>query len=581
MAAMASALLAGRYQLGEVIGRGGMAEVHRGRDVRLGRDVAIKLLRPDLARDPSFQGRFRREAQAAASLNHPAIVAVYDTGEDTRDGVVTPYIVMEYVEGRTLRDVLAAEGQLQPQRALEITAQICAALEQAHQAGIVHRDIKPANVMLTPAGEVKVMDFGIARAVTGASSTMTQTAAVIGTAHYLSPEQARGEHVDARSDIYSTGCMLYELLTGGPPFSGDTPVAVAYQHVREDPVPPSRIEPEVSESVDAIVLTAMAKNPANRYASAADMRLDIERALAGQPVEANPVLAEESAGLLPPPPTTVLIRQPPPRRGRALAYSMLAVATLLVFFVALLLARSLLSGGSSDVNTPNVIGQTLSDATATLQAHGLKVGKVKHSYSTTVAADHVISQTPEPQILLSKGSSVDLEVSLGIHNVAVPSDLIGLTKDDASKNLAAVGLKVKQVVPRNSNQPAGQVLDVNPPGGTQVPIGSGVTLVVSNGMVQVPNVVGKTVQEAAQALAAAGFQVNVTPPTSPPTALVVSQNPAAGSFAPYSSPVTLQTNAPTPSPTPSGTPTPTPTDSTTPSPSPSPSSSPTPSPTST
>ena len=202
---MASALLAGRYQLGEVIGHGGMAEVHRGRDVRLGRDVAIKLLRADLARDPSFQGRFRREAQAAAALNHPAIVAVYDTGEDHRDGVVTPYIVMEYVEGRTLRDVLAAEGRLLPQRALEITAQICAALEQAHRAGIVHRDIKPANVMLTTAGEVKVMDFGIARAVTGSSSTMTQTAAVIGTAHYLSPEQARGEHVDARSDIYSTG----------------------------------------------------------------------------------------------------------------------------------------------------------------------------------------------------------------------------------------------------------------------------------------------------------------------------------------------------------------------------------------
>src|SRR4051794_32316288 len=239
-------VLGGRYELGEILGYGGMAEVHLGRDVRLGRDVAIKLLRSDLARDPSFQGRFRREAQSAASLNHPAIVAVYDTGEDRPNDAATPYIVMEYVEGRTLREVLEAEGRLLPQRALELTAQICAALDQAHVAGIVHRDVKPGNVMLTPDGEVMVMDFGIARAMTGTGATMTQTAAVIGTAHYLSPEQARGEHVDARSDVYSTGCLLYELLTGGPPFSGDSAVAVAYQHVREEPVPPSRIEPDVT-----------------------------------------------------------------------------------------------------------------------------------------------------------------------------------------------------------------------------------------------------------------------------------------------------------------------------------------------
>jgi eukaryotic-like serine/threonine-protein kinase len=365
-----------------------------------------------------------------------------------------------------------------------------------------------------------------------------------------------------------------------PPFAGETPVAVAYQHVREDPVPPSRIEPDVSESVDAIVLTAMAKNPVNRYASAADMRDDIERALAGQPVEANPVMAEENAGLLPPPPTTVLIRQPPPRRGRALAYTMLGIATLLVFVVALIVARGLLSGSGSDVNTPNVIGQTLADARATLEASGLKVGTITHSYNKTVPAGVVISQTPEPQILLSKGSDVTLDVSLGIHYVAVPTNLVGLNKNDAAKNLAAVGLKIQQVVPRNSNQPAGQVLDVQPAGGTQVPIGSGVTLVVSNGMVQVPNVVGKTVQDAAQALAAAGFQVTLDPPSSPPTALVLSQNPAAGSFAPYNSFVTLHTNAPTPSPTPT-TPSPTPTPSVTPTPTVTPtiSTSPSPSPT--
>src|SRR3954451_9357691 len=339
-------LLGGRYELGDVLGYGGMAEVHHGRDVRLGRDVAIKMLRTDLARDPAFQARFRREAQSAASLNHPAIVAVYDTGEDTHDGVVSPYIVMEYVEGRTLRQVLEAEGRLLPQRALEITARICTALDQAHRAGIVHRDVKPGNVMLTPSGEVKVMDFGIARALTSSAATMTQTAAVIGPAHYLSPEQARGEHVDARSDVYSTGCMLYELLTGAPPFAGDTAVAVAYQHVREDPMPPSRVEPDVPASVDAIVLKALAKNPANRYQTAGDRRADIERALAGRPVEATPILAEDAATFIAPPATTVLLTHPPLRRGRGAAYTVLGLATLAVFLVTLLAAAHFFSGQS-------------------------------------------------------------------------------------------------------------------------------------------------------------------------------------------------------------------------------------------
>src|SRR4051794_29790539 len=350
-----SRLLGGRYEIGAVLGYGGMAEVHYGRDVRLGRDVAIKLLRSDLARDPAFQARFRREAQSAASLNHPAIVAVYDTGEDSANGGVSPYIVMEYVEGRTLRQVIEAEGRLLPQRALEITALICTALDQAHRAGIVHRDVKPGNVMLTPGGDVKVMDFGIARAVTSTAATMTQTAAVIGTAHYLSPEQARGEHVDARSDVYSTGCMLYELVTGAPPFSGDSAVAVAYQHVREDPVPPSRIEPDVPAAVDAIVLKAMAKNAANRYQTAGEMRADIERALAGRPVEATPVLADDAAAFMPPPATTVLLRQQQPRRGRGAAYTLLALATIAVFLVTLLAAAHFFSGQSgAEVNTPNV-----------------------------------------------------------------------------------------------------------------------------------------------------------------------------------------------------------------------------------
>ncbi len=287
-------LLGGRYQVGELLGYGGMAEVHRGRDLRLGRDVAIKMLRTDLARDATFQMRFRREAQNAASLNHPAIVAVYDTGEEIAPtGETLPFIVMEFVNGRTLKEVLAAEGRLQPRRALEITADICAALEFSHRHGIIHRDIKPGNVMLTQNGQVKVMDFGIARALASGATTMTQTSAVIGTAQYLSPEQARGEAVDARSDVYAAGCVLFELLCGHPPFVGDSPVSVAYQHVREDPRAPSEINRDVTPPIDAIVLKALSKNPLNRYQSAGEMRADLLRAAAGRPVMATPVMRDQ------------------------------------------------------------------------------------------------------------------------------------------------------------------------------------------------------------------------------------------------------------------------------------------------
>ena len=281
-------LLGGRYELDGVVGRGGMAEVYRARDIRLDRIVAIKTLRADLARDQIFQARFRREAQSAASLNHPSIVAVYDTGEDMATGVPVPYIVMEYVDGRTVRDLLQDGHRLLPERSLEIIDGVLRALDYSHQAGIVHRDIKPGNVMVTRNGDVKVMDFGIARAMSDAQATMTQTAQVIGTAQYLSPEQARGERVDSRSDLYSTGCLLYELLTGRPPFTGDSPVAIAYQHVRENPIPPSRVDPDVPPWADAIVLKAMAKSPADRYQTAGDMRADLQRAASGLPVAAAP-----------------------------------------------------------------------------------------------------------------------------------------------------------------------------------------------------------------------------------------------------------------------------------------------------
>src|SRR5262245_54292976 len=364
-------LLGGRYQVGELLGYGGMAEVHRGRDLRLGRDVAIKMLRTDLARDDTFQQRFRREAQNAASLNHPAIVAVYDTGEERGpNGESLPYIVMEFVNGRTLKEVLASEGRLLPRRALDITAEICSALEFSHRHGIIHRDIKPGNVMLTQTGQVKVMDFGIARALASGASTMTQTSAVIGTAQYLSPEQARGESVDARSDVYATGCVLYELVCGHPPFVGDSPVSVAYQHVREDARPPSESNRDVPPVVDAVVLKALAKNPLNRYQSAAEMRADLLRAAAGRPVQAEPVLRESEIAV-----TQVArpglnrhgARLGEPRRRRTSGWAIAGLTALAVLAVVALTVGLIVASQPGKRTVPQLVGQTNDHARTQLQ----------------------------------------------------------------------------------------------------------------------------------------------------------------------------------------------------------------------
>jgi len=324
-------LFGSRYELEGVVGRGSMAEVYRARDIRLDRVVAIKALRADLARDAIFQARFRREAQSAASLNHPAIVAVYDTGEDIASGTPVPYVGMEYVNGRTVRDLLSEGHRLLPERALEIISGVLRALEYSHQAGIVHREIKPGNVMVTRNGEIKVMDFGIARAVNDFQTTMTQTAQVIGTAYYLSPEQARGERVDARSDLYSTGCLMYELLTGRPPFQGDSVVAIVYQHVRQNPIPPTRLDPDIPPWTDAIVLKAMAKSPKDRYQTAAEMQADIQRAASSMqvaPVSSKDQPETQRRGLLrlgrekPAPEPQLpnerlLVRQQPVRQSRS------------------------------------------------------------------------------------------------------------------------------------------------------------------------------------------------------------------------------------------------------------------------
>ena len=354
----APALLSDRYEMGDVIGRGGMAEVHRGRDLRLGREVAIKALRVDLVTDETFQARFRREAQSSASLNHPNIVAVYDTGESEINGVSVPYIIMEYVEGQTLRDLLRAEAGLTTARSLEITDEVLKALDYSHRAGIVHRDIKPGNVMVTESGQVKVMDFGIARAMGDAHQTMTQTSMVVGTAQYLSPEQARGETADARSDLYATGCVLYELLTGRPPFVGDSLVSVAMAHVKENPTPPSALNPSLTPSVDAVVLTALAKDRLQRYQSAAEMRADVDRARAGMPVAAVAPIATTDASATTLVPGVPEDQQEPERRSGT-RYVLITLGVVLVLALAGLAGWALFQPSAEQVRVPNLFGLSL------------------------------------------------------------------------------------------------------------------------------------------------------------------------------------------------------------------------------
>ncbi|MGZ4569862.1 MAG: Stk1 family PASTA domain-containing Ser/Thr kinase [Blastococcus sp.] len=557
-------VLGERYEIGGVLGRGGMAEVHRGRDLRLGREVAVKVLRNDLARDPSFQVRFRREAQAAASLNHPAIVAVYDTGEDRTPNGATPYIVMEYVEGETLRDVLRREGRLSPERAMSLAADICGALDFSHRNGIVHRDVKPGNVMITPQGAVKVMDFGIARAVSDSAATMTSTAAVIGTAQYLSPEQARGEGVDARSDVYSLGCLLYELVTGAPPFTGDSPVAVAYQHVREDPRLPSSINPQVPPELDAILLKAMSKNPANRYQSAADMRNDLLRALAGQRVEATPVMGDAEK-------TTILTAAPggygyrdddrwdddeeAARRRKRRIIAIVAVVALLIVAGVVALALSL-SGGkkaptpAAKVAVPALVNQTQAAAVQLLTSAGLKVGTVTpQTTSNTDQVGKVLDSDPAGGVQVDRGTTVDLVVGQAPNTVAVPP-VVGLDADRAKTTLGTAGFTSINTDQVDSTQPKGTVVAVDPNEGTQVAPTQPITLKVSDGDVAIPDVHGKSQADAQKALHDAGF-TNVTVQSvendSVPQGQAVGTEPGAGTQATADTPITLLIAVPTPS----------------------------------
>ncbi|MFB7735001.1 Stk1 family PASTA domain-containing Ser/Thr kinase [Streptomyces sp. NPDC056112] len=517
--------LGGRYELGHVLGRGGMAEVYLAHDTRLGRTVAVKTLRADLARDPSFQARFRREAQSAASLNHPAIVAVYDTGEDYIDGVSIPYIVMEYVDGSTLRELLHSGRKLLPERSMEMTIGILQGLEYAHRSGIVHRDIKPANVMLTRNGQVKVMDFGIARAMGDSGMTMTQTAAVIGTAQYLSPEQAKGEQVDARSDLYSTGCLLYELLTVRPPFVGDSPVAVAYQHVREEAQPPSVFDPEITPEMDAIVMRALVKDPDYRYQSADEMRADIEACLDGQPVAATAAMGSVGYGAYPDDQPTTALR---PDAGPAAATTMLPpmnpddggfgyddrpdrrrqkksntstilliVAGLLVLVGAIFIGMYAFGGKGANndmVPVPNFVGQT--KVAAEKMAEN---GSVAVAFTQDTCEDQpkgkVCSQDPKDGEV-KKGDTVNLVLSTGAPKVTVP-DVRGVTFEKAQSQLKEKGFTVEKKT-QESDQTPDVVISQDPEGDTELEKGSTITLTVAKPVAKstVPDVTNATCDDA-------------------------------------------------------------------------------------
>jgi eukaryotic-like serine/threonine-protein kinase len=558
-------LLSERYELGEVLGYGGMSEVHRGLDTRLGRDVAVKVLRADLARDPQFQMRFRREAQNAAALNHPAIVAVYDTGEVQGEFGPLPYIVMEYVDGQTLREIVKTQGPMTQQQVIDVMADVCAALDFSHRHNIIHRDVKPANIMINHAGAVKVMDFGIARAL-GEGQNVTQTAAVIGTAQYLSPEQARGEAVDARSDVYAAGCVLFELLTGDPPFTGDTPVAVAYQHVREEPRRPSEINPSIPSTLDAVVLKALSKNPLNRYQSSAEMRADLVRVRSGQSPMAPLVMSEdERTAMLAASPANASTRRingrhatppaaddyddyydEPPRRSTGKVIGVVAavvVALGLVGFVA----YQLLSGPPAPrtVEVPSVTGLSETDARNQIIAAGLRLGEPERRESPVEQREKVIATNPQPGTEVEERSTVSLVIGTGPASVNVPR-LEGMTPQEAQATLEREGLELGPTTqqPTSDARQLGRVITSSPRAGDPVPGGSQVAITVGSQQtgVRVPDVAGRDLDDAENELREAGLRPQ-RPDSADDNDQVSGTNPAAGQTVPEGTEVDLLTGS--------------------------------------
>ncbi|MET0451472.1 MAG: Stk1 family PASTA domain-containing Ser/Thr kinase [Mycobacterium sp.] len=529
--------LSERYELGDVIGFGGMSEVHLARDLRLHRNVAVKVLRADLARDPNFLLRFRREARNAAGLNHPAIVAVHDTGEAETAGGPVPYIVMEYVDGVTLRDVLDRSGPIEPRRAIEVISDACQALNYSHQHGIIHRDVKPANIMINKAGAVKVMDFGIARALHDDGVSLTQTAAVIGTAQYLSPEQASGDKVDARSDVYSLGCVLYEILTGKPLFVGDTPVSVAYQHVRKKPSPPSKHNPDLSPELDAVVLKSLAKKPDERYQSAADMRADLIRVRTGQAPQA------------PKPPKVRTTDHDDDstsptlgRRGGATRRWLVVAAVLAVLAVVATFSINAFVGGPSK-QVPNLAGQDQTAAEESLRGLGFKT-VVNEETNDEIAVGHVIGTDPAANTDARLDDEITINVSSGSRQQTVP-DVAQLSYAEAEAKLNDAGFEtVTRRSSASTTVPKDQVIGTVPAGGQTSAVSNQIVVEVSSGpdSKQVPVVADQTADVARQNLNAFGFLNTPTLDVDgiAPAGQVVGTVPAAGESASVDTPIQIQ-----------------------------------------
>ncbi|MGN6446521.1 Stk1 family PASTA domain-containing Ser/Thr kinase [Amnibacterium sp.] len=565
-------LLAGRYRVEQHIGRGGMAEVHVGTDTRLGRKVAIKLLKSSLANDPTFRMRFRQEAQAASRMTHPTIVRVFDAGEETvlESGggeAQLPFIVMEFVDGKLLKDLIK-DGPMTAQEAGHIVGGILTALEYSHRAGVVHRDIKPGNVMVTRSGQIKVMDFGIARAISDSSATVAQTSVILGTAQYFSPEQAKGETVDVRSDLYSTGVVLFEMLTGRAPFRGDSPIAVAYQHVSERPEVPSRLNPALTEAMDAVVLRALEKDKARRYQSADEFRADVDAVLAGRtPTARLPTIEiqqEFFGGPEASPDATVrrlAFDDPGPagtssRPPVAWIWAGILVVVAIVLAVGLWVASIATGGFGADNRTVPDGLQGATSATAERALGGLDLRWLIHKEpSSTVAQGVVIRATPKAGTVLTKGDSVTLWVSTGTPQATVPA-VAGLTQDAAQQAITQAGLKVGTVTTDHSvDVPGGSVISASQKAGTSIDEGTSVDLVVSDGKVDLPDLTGQPISDAQAKLQQLGLSADVQPQQGCGQAsdIVYYQVTAAGPVAQGSTIVLQQCVGDTPTPNPTDT----------------------------